>query len=173
MSTEERDARKQAEAAEALEKALEKLERQAQQTQKSLQTALQLPEAEGLAEQLEQVSQSLDKQIETRGQLLEMLQSLTAQQDRQTEGSSAAAATDKNLAAVRRSLAAANIELAATMNQNGDAAAHFSEVINSLNDSSLPPMADKIAKAKKSFDEFNTTVQAGAEEATSHSLCLA
>ena len=167
MSTEERDARKQAEAAEALEKALEKLERQAQQTQKSLQTALQLPEAEGLAEQLEQVSQSLDKQIETRGQLLEMLQSLTAQQDRQTEGSSAAAATDKNLAAVRRSLAAANRELAATMNQNGDAAAHFSEVINSLNDSSLPPMADKIAKAKKSFDEFNTTVQAGAEEATS------
>jgi len=167
MSTEERDARKQAEAAEALEKALEKLERQAQQTQKSLQTSLQLPEAEGLAEQLEQVSQSLDKQIETRGELLEMLQSLTAQQARQTEGSSAAAATDKNLAAVRRSLAAANRELAATMNQNGDAAAHFSEVINSLNDGSLAPMSGKIAAAKKSFDEFNTTVQAGAEEATS------
>ena len=159
----ERDEKKAA----ALERALHKLEKQAQRTNEALQMALELPEAKGLAEQLDQVSKSLDEQIKTRGQLLETLEAETAEQTRLAAAGKSTEEAKKRVLAIQAKVIAVNKELASTMSANSDSAEHFSEIIENLNDEMAKLPAGSLAEAKKGFDEFNTSVQAGAEEASS------
>ena len=62
-------AQTEAEKTAALQAALQSLERQAQKTNKSLQTVLELPEAKKLADQVDQITKAIEKQLAVRENL--------------------------------------------------------------------------------------------------------
>ena len=160
--------------AQDLQDALVRLENQAKKTQKSLKNALDLPHVSNLAEEVEQVTKAIDKQIDIRGNLIDQLEDLTKAEKRLADqiaagGLSAEEATKKteDLARIKalmaegnQTLAASNRELAASMSESEEVAALFAETIDKLN-AGIPLLPGELAAAKEGLDEFNKAVSTG------------
>ena len=169
-------AQSEAEKTAALQAALKKLERQAEKTNKSLKTVLELPEAKKLADQVDQITKAIAKQLEVREDLDERVQAskkaleaLDEQQKSMDEGSEKHLAVLKKLHAEEDRLKALRAtqlkqgkETAKTLSTNTDIAAKYADVIEKLN-AGLEVQPELLAAANKELKEFNDQVTAGDE----------
>ena len=155
-------AKSEAEKTAALEKALRDLEKQAQQTNKSLATVLDLPEAKKTADQVDQITKALEKQLQVRAQQKKQLEELVEEETRLNAIGENTVELKARREAQQRSLIRSNKELAKTLSANSDVADKFADVIERLN-AGLPIAAEEMAEVNKELAQFNKDVQAGDE----------
>ena len=152
------DARKAA----ALQKELAKLERQAKQTRDALQHALTLPEAKGLADQIDQVTKAFEKQMGIRGQLVESIEAIKEEIDQLTVGEEEHTAALARLASMQQSQIKTNRAMAESLAANSETAEQFKDIIEDLN-SNLQVLPERMAQAASALDELNAAMRAGDE----------
>ena len=167
-------AQTEAEKTAALQAALQSLERQAQKTNKSLQTVLELPEAKKLADQVDQITKAIEKQLAVRENLeaqvdasAAALKRLEAQQESLRASGQATAEIEAKIAGEKArglELDAAKLkqdqETAKTLSLNTDLAAKYADVIERLN-AGLEVQPELLAEANKEAKKLGDQMKAG------------
>jgi len=153
--------------AKLLQESLSRLERQAKQTKESLSDALSLPEVSNLAEEIDQVTKAVKKQLETRAKLKGITADLADEEKRLNKLRAKGKDVSKELAAlaerrleIEESIIASNREFAQTLSQSTETAEQFAEIIERMN-AGLPVTAEEMAEVEKALNKLNKATKAG------------
>lgn len=153
--------------AKLLQESLSRLERQAKQTKESLSDALSLPEVSNLAEEIDQVTKAVKKQLETRAKLKGITADLADEEKRLNKLRAKGKDVSKELAAlaerrleIEESIIASNREFAQTLSQSTETAEQFAEIIERMN-AGLPVTAEEMAGVEKALNKLNKATKAG------------
>jgi len=153
--------------AKLLQESLSRLERQSKQTKESLSDALSLPEVSNLAEEIDQVTKAVKKQLETRAKLKGITADLADEEKRLNKLRAKGKDVSKELAAlaerrleIEESIIASNREFAQTLSQSTETAEQFAEIIERMN-AGLPVTAEEMAEVEKALNKLNKATKAG------------